>query len=144
MMEIVRLDASYLDGAAEIEKLCFSEPWSKSSLELLLGESAVGFAAVDNGRVAAYGGMMCVLDEGQVTNIATHPEFRRHGYGRAVTEALLRYGEECGLATVFLEVRQSNSAAIEMYEKCGFERIGVRKGFYKAPTEDAVLMQRKL
>ncbi len=143
-MKIVRLEAALLDGAAEIEASCFAEPWSKKSLELLLGDSAVGFAVLDGDTVAAYGGMMTVLDEGQITNIAVHPDFRRRGYGRAVTEALLGYGVENGLSSVYLEVRRSNDAALLMYEKCGFQRIGVRKGFYRAPTEDAVLMQRKL
>ena len=144
MMEIVRLEAAHLEGAAQIEALCFSEPWSAKSLELLLGDGAVGIAVIEDGCVVAYGGMMCVLDEGQVTNIATHPDHRRRGFGGAVTEALLDIARDRALCVVYLEVRQSNTAAISMYEQCGFERIGLRKGFYRSPTEDAILMQRKL
>ena len=83
---------------------------------------------------------MTVLDEGQITNIAVSPEHRRRGFGEAVTRALLDYAAERGIVSVSLEVRESNAAAIALYEKLGFERRGVRKGFYRAPTEAAIVM----
>ena len=131
-----------LEGAEMLEQLCFSSPWSLESLRLLCGDGAVGFVALDAscGKVLAYGGMLTVLDEGQITNIATHPDARRRGLGERVTRALLEYGEKNGISFFSLEVRESNIGAIALYEKLGFKRAGVRKNFYKLPTENAVIM----
>lgn len=137
-------DRAAIAAIAEIERLCFSEPWSEGSLEILTREGAVGFAAVVDGIVAAYGGMMCVLDEGQITNIATHPGFRRRGLGREVVSALAEYARANGIASIFLEVRESNTAARALYTACGYREIGRRRRFYRNPAEDAVLMECKI
>lgn len=129
-----------LRGAAEIEKLCFAEPWSEKSLELLLTDGNFGVAAVVDNKVVAYGGMTCVLDEGAVTNIAVHPDHRRQGLGRAVLSEMLKEAEKRGISCVFLEVRVSNSAARQLYSSAGFTECGIRKNFYKHPTEDALQM----
>lgn len=144
LMEIVRLSREHLSAVAEIEGLCFSSPWSERSLEILLGDDGVGFVALRDGQVIAYGGMMTVLDEGQVTNIATHPSYRRMGAARLVTDALAEYGRERALSEIYLEVRVSNAGAIALYEKCGFSKVGERKGFYRCPTEDALVMKKIL
>lgn len=138
---IERLTEEHIPEVALIERLCFSEPWSEKSLGILTQKNAVGFVALESGRMAAYGGMICVLDEGQITNIAAHPDLRRKGYGEAVTRALINYGKENGLIAIYLEVRRSNGAARALYSKLGFEEIGERKGFYRNPCEDAVLMK---
>ena len=140
MSDCVRITKSDLCGAARLEALCFSEPWSENALQMLLSENAVGFAVKDGQDVLAYGGMMTVLDEGQITNSAVSPEHRRRGFGEAVTRALLDYAKERGIVSVSLEVRESNAAAIALYEKLGFERRGIRKGFYRAPIEAAIVM----
>ena len=89
-----RLTAETIPGAAELEKLCFAEPWSAKSLELLTNEGiGVGMVCRKDGIVCAYGGMLVAVDEGQITNIATHPDFRRMGYGRAVVESLIKYAK---------------------------------------------------
>ena len=139
---IERISERTLAGAQTLEELCFSSPWSLESLRLLCGEGAVGFVALDgkSGDVLAYGGMLTVLDEGQITNIATHPAARRRGLGEAVTSELLKYGAENGLTLFSLEVRESNVGAIALYEKLGFKRAGIRKNFYKLPSENAVIM----
>ena len=141
----------HLNGAAELEKLCFSSPWSASSLELLTNDGiGVGYvitASVSPGAeptVAAYGGMLITVDEGQITNIAVHPDHRRKGYGAAITRALLRHAKDAKLDSVSLEVRASNTAAIELYKKAGFTEAGRRKGFYTKPTEDALVMVCKI
>ena len=138
--EIGRLSEEHLSDVAEIECLCFSEPWSKNSLRLLCEKGGFGAVAVSDGRVLAYAGMTTVLDEGAVTNIATHPSARRRGFGRAVTKALLTYASANGIKQVFLEVRESNEAAIRLYESLGFLSCGIRKNFYRQPTESAVQM----
>lgn len=132
----------HLADVAELERLCFSEPWSENSLKILTEEGGVGFAILCDGRAVAYGGMTHVLDEGQITNIATHPDFRRRGFARALVTALSEYAAQNGISSVFLEVRASNLSAISLYTLCGFERIGVRKNFYRRPVEDAVMMKK--
>lgn len=136
-----KLTAETIPGAAELEKLCFSEPWSASSLELLTKEGiGVGMVCRKDGIVCAYGGMLVAVDEGQITNIATHPDFRRMGYGRAVVESLIKYAKNNRLDSISLEVRESNKAAIELYSSLGFKVEGKRKDFYKKPTEAALVM----
>lgn len=138
--EIVSLTEAHLADVAELECLCFSEPWSKNSLRLLCEKGGFGAVALLRGRAVAYAGMTTVLDEGAVTNVATHPSERRRGLGRAVTEALLAYAKANGIKQVFLEVRESNEAAIRLYESLGFSPCGIRKNFYRQPTESAVQM----
>jgi ribosomal-protein-alanine N-acetyltransferase len=144
MTEIKVLEKEHLPFVARIEELCFSQPWSEQSLELLLRDGAVGFVALVDGTVAAYGGMMYVLDEGQITNIATHPSYRKRGLGRAVVNALSEYAQENGISNVYLEVRESNAAARRLYAVCGYTEIGQRRRFYRDPVEDAVLMKCKI
>ncbi|MBQ9750879.1 MAG: ribosomal protein S18-alanine N-acetyltransferase [Clostridia bacterium] len=140
-----RLTVDALDGVAELEKLCFSQPWSRKSLELLTNEGiGVGMVCRKDGIVCAYGGMMCAVDEGQITNIATHPDHRRQGYGKAVVEALIRYAKNNHLESISLEVRESNKAAIELYSALGFKVEGKRKDFYTKPTEAALVMVLKV
>ena len=136
-----RLTAETIPGAAELEKLCFNEPWSAKSLELLTNDGiGVGMVCRKDGIVCAYGGMMVAVDEGQITNIATHPDFRRMGYARAVVEALIKYAKNERLDSISLEVRESNKAAIALYTDLGFKVEGKRKDFYKKPTESALVM----
>ncbi len=140
--------AVHLEGAAELERLCFSSPWSAQSLELLTNDGiGVGYLLTDPEdaeHVVAYGGMLITVDEGQITNIATHPDHRRVGYGAAILHALLRHAKEARLESVSLEVRASNAAAIAMYRAAGFVEAGRRKGFYTKPTEDALVMVCKV
>ena len=139
-LRVTLLTEEHLAEVAALERLCFSEPWSENSLRMLTEAGGVGFVALSDGHVVAYGGMTTVLDEGAVTNIATHPDVRRQGFGRAVTEALLTCARDNGIRKVFLEVRESNEAAIRLYESLGFAACGVRKNFYRQPTESAVQM----
>ena len=136
-----KMTADALEGVAELEKLCFSQPWSKKSLELLLNDGiGVGMVCRQDGIVCAYGGMLCAVDEGQITNVATHPDFRRSGYGNAVVEALIKYAKNNRLDSISLEVRESNAAAIALYSSFGFKVEGKRKDFYTKPTEAALVM----
>ena len=140
MREIRILKSEDLEQIAEIEKLCFGEPWSENSLELLLRDGNFGVAAIEEGRVVGYVGVISAPPEGEITNVATHPDFRRRGVGEGILEALKREAEDRGIESLYLEVRRSNSPARGLYEKMGFAVIGERKGFYKNPKEDAVLM----
>lgn len=140
MSEIRLLCEGDLSQVAEIERLCFSEPWSEKSLELLMRDTNFGLVALCEGRVAAYVGVISVAPEGEITNVATHPDFRRRGLASELLERLKKEASERGIESIFLEVRRSNTAARALYEKQGFEVIGERKGFYSNPKEDAILM----
>lgn len=140
-MSAVRLEPQHLAGVAALERTVFQNPWSERSLELLCGDSAFGFVFLEGDTVAAYGGMLTVLDEGQITNIATHPSYRRRGLAAGVLQALLEEARERGIAFITLEVRESNAAAVALYQKFGFSAVGKRSRFYTRPVEDALVMQ---
>ena len=140
-MKPVRVTQAHLARIAELEALCFHAPWSARSLELLCGDTAFGFAVVLGDEIVAYGGMLCVLDEGQITNVATHPAHRRRGYADAVLRALLEEARARGLVSVTLEVRESNAPALALYRRHGFVQVGRRAHFYKNPAEAALLLQ---
>ena len=129
-----------LEAVADLEAKCFSMPWSAKALELLLEPPGYGVVLLWEGRVVGYGGMLLGPFEGQVTNIAVDPAYRRRGYGRELTRALLSAARERSLEEVSLEVRASNAPAIAMYEALGFFVAGRRKNFYSAPVEDGLVM----
>ncbi len=144
--KIVRLTEELLDSVAELELICFAHPWTAEGLKILTGDGGVGFAliAVESGRVISYAGMILAADMGDITDVATHPDFRRKGFSRSVMEALLGYAKERGLVSVALDVRVSNSGAIALYEGLGFEIAGKRPRFYRTPPEDAYVMIKRL
>lgn len=142
-MEIVSFSAGHVKEAAEIERLCFSDPWSERGLMMLADGRGVAFACVEQGRLAAYAGMICVLDEGEIVNVATHPDFRRRGYARAALRRLIKYADDNGIVTLALEVRESNAPAVALYGSEGFFAAGKRKNFYSRPVEDAIIMIRQ-
>ena len=139
-MILKRIEKMDLGALAALECAAFHAPWSEQALELLCGDGAFGFACMEGTVAVAYGGMLTVLDEGQITNIATHPSHRRQGLAARVMQALLDEARVRGLAFVTLEVRESNGAAIALYEKFGFSVLGKRKRFYSNPSEDAFVM----
>lgn len=128
---------------AQLEKLCFSEPWSERQLlETMEDPKGVLYVAVqdDDGQVLGYAGLHNIVGEGYVDNIAVFPQFRGQGIGEALTRALIEYMRRAALEFLTLEVRASNLPAISLYEKLGFRQEGRRKNFYRHPTEDARIM----
>ena len=140
MAKIRLLTIEDIPSVAEIEKLCFSSPWSEESLKLLLDEKNAGFVAEIDGITVAYGGIVTVLDEGQITNIATHPDYRRRGLAKAIMEAIDLFSAENGIVYLSLEVREQNIAARSLYASCGWQEAGVRKNFYSKPLDNAIAM----
>ena len=138
-MTVVPMAERHLAALAEIEKACFHAPWSENMLREELGKG-IFLVAERDGQAVGYAGCQTVLDEGYITNVAVSPGARRQGVGRALIAALVAQARAQGLAFVTLEVRASNAPAIALYEGAGFVRAGVRKNFYTAPAEDAVLM----
>lgn len=146
-MEYRIIDASseHIGQIEELEKLCFSSPWTASQIESQLKDSRHEFiAAVSGDELLGYVGMMYILDEGYIANVAVSPEYRRLGIGDELIEKLIRISDDLKLSFVTLEVRASNAAAIELYAKHGFSPVGRRKNYYDLPKEDAILMTKFL
>ena len=139
-MTVEKLTVAHLSQIAELEKVCFADPWSEKALEILVTDEAYGAVCLENGRALAYGSMLWGVDEGHIINIATHPDARRRGMGAAVLEHLIATATTRGCEQLSLEVRISNTPAIVLYERYGFLKMGLRRGFYKHPTEDAYVM----
>lgn len=139
-MTVEKLTAAHLSEVAELETLCFADPWSEKALELLLTDGAYGAVCLVDGHVMAYGGILWAPYEGQITNIATHPNARRCGMGAAILEHLIEVARSRECEMLSLEARVSNIPAIALYERYGFLKMGLRRGFYKHPTEDAYVM----
>ena len=139
-MGVLRFSAEHIASAARIEAETFSEPWSEESLHLLLREEYPSFALCEGEELMAYVGTARSLDELQILTVATDARARRRGYARELLAHLDAYAKENGIFSVSLEVRESNAAAISLYESCGYKTAGVRKNFYRFPTENALVM----
>lgn len=138
---IVDVSAEHIRQIEEIERDCFSRPWTAEQLKSQMRDAQHEFiAAVSDGRVLGYVGLMYVLDEGYISNVAVHPDARRQGIGDTLIDAFAAKAAELELAFLTLEVRESNAPAIALYAKHGFHPVGKRKNYYDAPKEDAVLM----
>ena len=140
-MKITKMTEKHAPSLAELDKICFSVPWSENSFrEEAENSLAKYFVAEEDGKLIGYIGVWCVQDEGQITNIAVLPEYRRRGVASKLLEHL---ASECeGLSRLVLEVRESNIGALALYEKYGFKKVGMRKNFYHSPTENAIIMIR--
>ena len=172
MTDILIRPADYqdVDRLYEIECACFSVPWSKASLMSFLAdkehtfcitactvrepqeetaytadeaENAAANDATVEAEIMGYAGVLYVLDEGEITNIAVHPLFTGKGVGFALMSAAQEYCRRAGVKSLHLEVRASNERAIALYRKCGFVRTGIRRGYYGDNGEDALLYSWK-
>ena len=143
MIQVVTMAEEHISALAQLERECFSDPWSEKALtEELSNPNAVFHVALIDGEVAGYVGMLHVLDEGDICNVAVFDRFRRKGVASALIQHLVDYGVENQLSFITLEVRESNIGAQKFYETMGFETIGVRKNFYDNPKEHAILMNK--
>lgn len=141
-IHIVPTTEEHIDDIMIVEKLSFSIPWSREAFADEIGRNkfAVYFSAVLEDKVIGYGGMWSVLDEGHITNIAIHPQYRGKGVSHLIMKALIHTAKERGMARMTLEVRKSNTVARALYTKYGFEPCGIRRGYYGDNGEDAIIM----
>ena len=142
-MQVVKIEREHIKAIAELEKVCFSEPWSEETLLSAYKTGTKFFVAVKNNKVLGYVGISCIIDEGYITNVAVFPEYRRMGVGSALLNRIFSHACDEGLSFVSLEVRESNESAISLYEKFGFKIEGKRKNFYSNPSEDALIMTKR-
>lgn len=126
---------------AQIEKECFSLPWSEASFEDSLAREDTVFLVCEDGEVVGYIGMYLSFEEGEITNVAVTPSYRQKGCGNLLIQAIKEEAKARAAECVILEVRVSNVPAISLYKKHGFEEIGIRKNFYEHPSEDAIIMK---
>lgn len=143
-IEIIRMTEAEVPQVAAIEAEVFTCPWSeKGFLDTLYQDNVRFYLAVEGNTVLGYCGIYMAADEGEITNVAVKPEFRRCHIADEMLQALLSDSEAGGIRYIYLEVRVSNAAAIGLYEKHGFTRKGIRKNFYEKPQEDAYVMCRE-
>jgi len=143
---ITELRRYHIGDMADIERLCFSQPWSEADLQLEVTNPLAFYRVceAEDGRVLGYIGTRIVHGECYITNVAVHPDSRRSGIAQRLLAALEDWAREQGISMMTLEVRESNTPARTFYEKAGFVIMGLRKGYYDLPTEDAVLMTKML
>jgi ribosomal-protein-alanine N-acetyltransferase len=126
---------------APIERAVFSDPWSERDLSECVRSRVPFLVAVESGGVVGYVIAQHALDEAEILNLGVEPTRQRQGVGRALVQAMLAQLRDAGVATVFLEVRESNAAARRLYAALGFAHVGRRRGYYRLPPEDAVVLR---
>ena len=143
-MMIIKMDQSHVAQIAQLEKICFSDPWSENSVASELeNELAYWLVAVEGDTVAGYIGSQTVMGETDMMNVAVHPDFRRRGIAEALVSALVDNLKKQGSRCLTLEVRASNVPAQKLYEKLGFNQIGKRPRYYHNPREDALILRKE-
>ena len=139
------MNASHVAQIAQLEKLCFSDPWSENSIASELeNKLAYWLVATEGETVAGYIGSQTVIDETDMMNVAVHPDYRRQGIGRDLVLALSEALQNKGIRGLLLEVRQSNMPAIALYEQLGFRQVGLRPNYYRNPKENALILRKEL
>lgn len=143
-MEIRLMNNGDIDQLAELEKLCFADPWSVSAFSYELNNPlSLWLVAVDGDTVAGYVGSQTVMGESDMMNVAVAPKYRRQGIAEQLIIELIKQLNYRNSKSLALEVRQSNLPAISLYEKLGFVQVGCRPRYYRNPKEDALIMRKE-
>lgn len=145
-IRIVKTLPEHIEDIMIVENLSFKIPWSRQAVtdELTRNKFALYFSADCEGHIVGYAGMWHICDEGHITNIAVHPEFRGTGIGSLLMQSLIEKAFGLDITAMTLEVRKSNAPAQALYRKYGFEEGGFRKAYYADNNEDALIMWKKL
>ncbi|MDK2788678.1 MAG: [ribosomal protein S18]-alanine N-acetyltransferase [Epulopiscium sp.] len=142
MIKIISMKEEHIPQIYEIEKSCFTIPWSKDAFEKELKENPLAYyiVAESKGNILGYAGMWKIADEGHITNIAVHPDFQYQGVGTLLMQGIIEEAQRNHFIGLTLEVRESNIKAQNLYKKFGFVNEGIRKGYYQDTGENAVIM----
>ena len=144
MMTFTEMKEIHVAQVAELEKLCFADPWSEKSIASELGNIwSYWVVALDGERVVGYIGSQSSADETDVMNVAVHPDYRRRGIAESLIDCLILELKNRGSHALMLEVRDSNEPAISLYEKLGFQQVGLRKNYYHNPKEHARILRKE-
>ena len=143
-MIISKMQQHHIVQIAELEKLCFNDPWSENSIASELNNRlSCWLVAIENDVVVGYVGSQTVLGETDMMNIAVHPDHRGKGIAITLINTLITELSRQGSHSLMLEVRASNEPAKNLYGKLGFEPVGVRKNYYRNPKEDALILRKE-
>ena len=143
-MEYVLMTDAHVSQVAQLEKLCFSMPWSENAISgEITNPLSLWIVALDGQHVVGYVGSQAVMGEADMMNLAVQPEYRRKGIGEGLVVHLIERLAEKKVNSLTLEVRASNYAAIALYEKLGFVQVGRRPNYYSAPKEDALILKKE-
>jgi len=145
-VSVTRASASDVAQVAALERVCYADPWPPDAFAPLVADDRVFFAVARDVDLTVLGYVVgwYVLDEAELANLAVTPAHRGKGLGARLLEALLTDARSREIARVFLEVRRSNEAALRLYRARGFEQVGMRKGYYRTPVEDALILRLNL
>lgn len=143
-MTIMQMTSAHVPQVAQLEGICFQDPWSERSIASELENPlSLWLVAMEEDRLLGYVGSQTVLDETDMMNVAVDPAARRQGVARALIQALTAQLKQRGSRKLSLEVRASNLGAIRLYESLGFVRLGCRPGYYRNPREDAWILGKE-
>lgn len=144
MTEILRMNPSHVAQVAQLEALCFSDPWSERSVAGELDNPlSTWLVYADGDHVLGYVGSQTVMGETDMMNVAVHPDARGQGIATRLILALVEDLKKQGSHCLTLEVRASNQNAISLYQKLGFSQIGRRPNYYRNPKEDALILRKE-
>lgn len=142
---MLRLEVQHAAEMAVIERECFTLPWSEEQCRAAFGQKAFAAFGLGNGKtLAGYISIYHTEDELEILNLAVRPCLRRQGHGLRILRVALRLARKMDMHKVLLEVRDSNTPAISLYERCGFKRVGLRRKYYADTGEDALIYQCEL
>lgn len=138
-----RMIAEDVDAVASIESEAFTSPWSRQTFLDLTDRPNLELLVLEHQEegVIGYAVLWCIMDQGELANVAVTPRHRGRGLGTFLLASVLDIARSRGIETLFLEVRVSNERALELYERLGFSDVGVRRGYYDNPKEDARIMK---
>lgn len=143
-MDYVLMDISHVEQIADLEKLCFSDPWSERSIASELSNPlSCWIVAMDGDDLAGYVGSQSVMGWSDMMNLAVAPAYRRKGVAEQLVNTLIAHLRQQSVTCLTLEVRVSNIPAISLYEKLGFVQVGRRPNYYHAPKEDALILRKE-
>ena len=143
-MKFLRMNESHVEAVANLEIVCFSYPWSITSIGSEVNNPlSLWIVAVDGEQVVGYVGSQSVLGWADMMNLAVAPEYRRLGVGEKLVTELISQLKDNKVTCLTLEVRLSNASAISLYYKLGFVEVGRRPGYYHNPREDALILRKE-
>lgn len=144
MIKISKMTDGHVNAVAELEKLCFSVPWSANSIASeLKNPLSLWLVAEEDGVLVGYIGSQTVMGESDMMNIAVTPSSRRRGVAEKLVCGLVDELCACGAKSLTLEVRVSNAPALGLYTKLGFSEVGRRPNYYRNPKEDALILRKE-
>ena len=139
---VIQLGATDIQDLIDLEKLCFSYHWTYEQFILGLERKAFKVLGIrEKGRLAGYIAFSLIEDEMEILNLAVHPDFRRRGMAASLMDSAFAMCVQNGIIKSFLDVKESNTAALTLYQKYGYKQIGVRKKYYPDTKEDALLFR---